>query len=430
MTPVVPAAAHTPQPQAPAAVAEAWALLPDDLAERLAMSDSRLWGNLGGVPTIIRDRVNRLALHNDLTALLRPFLDLGLPVPTSVAELAQVPRDRLQELGLADVWRVRGRIVGVNENPTMHRLRTLLAVQGELHPDPQQTTILAYDPEAFAGAGRLVLALGELDSATHVAVIVPGARAAMGRAASLIGDARAIRATGDAIVSPGETLATVMWLGYDAPALDLGLTRQDLARVGAARLTADLRALRVTHEGTPRIHVIGHSYGATVASLACQEHGLAEVVEDVVLIGCPGVGGAATAVGDLNLPAGRVYVGAASADLVTTRFAGLGVNPALDDFAALRFRCEDPARGRGGVLEFADHLRYYDQGDDGPSESLLALSLIATGQGERLGEFDLLAEHRTMGRIPVSGRQVMRDPEAGRAPRPGIPVPSTVAVSE
>ena len=128
---------------------------------------------------------------------------------------------------------------------------------------------------------------------------------------------------------------------------------------------------------------------------------------DAILLGCPGTDLARSAA-DFNLDGGNVYVGSSSTDPVSYigtapeymhdylnrklgypigLDAGLGLDPAGDAFGSIRFDAE--VVGRDG-LDAADHSHYYDMG----SESLRAMTHIATGEIDKLATEGLLAEGR------------------------------------
>jgi hypothetical protein len=194
------------------------------------------------------------------------------------------------------------------------------------------------------------------------------------------------------------------------------------------------------------VTVIGHSYGSTTVADAFARSGMH--ANDAVLLGCPGTDYARSA-SDFHLDGGHVYVGAASSDPVSYLGtppevvydvvnhtlgdpagldAGLGLDPAGDGYGSTRFDAE--VDGRHG-LNRDHHSHYYDMG----SESLRAMTYIATGESGELPAEDLLADGRRQPHIdlpdeievPIIGKIDMPhvgfdvpgspayiDPEAGR----------------
>jgi len=88
--------------------------------------------------------------------------------------------------------------------------------------------------------------------------------------------------------APGQHLAVIAWLGYDAPqGVGRSAAREELARAGATFLDGFAKDL-ATMRPNARMTVIGHSYGSVVAGLAAAE--LPSQVKDLVVVGQPGHG--------------------------------------------------------------------------------------------------------------------------------------------
>ena len=165
------------------------------------------------------------------------------------------------------------------------------------------------------------------------------------------------------------------------------------ADTGAPLLVADVQALHVTHaDSAVNVTVVAHSYGSTTAGLALQRYGLADSVDQVVMIGSPGVGGVARTVADLQLSHDRLFVGSASTDVVTTTYGALGADPSQANFGATRFEAENITRQLGLPWQFEDHSKYYD--DVSHCEALYSMADIVTGQSGQLAEHGMLAVGR------------------------------------
>ena len=107
---------------------------------------------------------------------------------------------------------------------------------------PVAASLLVYRPAAFGGQGRVAVAVGDLDRADHVAVLVPGLGSTVpGSVRGLTADAARLvdRARTD---SPGEVTAVVAWTAYDAPSL-LQVASEASAGAGGRLLASDLRGL-------------------------------------------------------------------------------------------------------------------------------------------------------------------------------------------
>ncbi|MGY1811943.1 alpha/beta hydrolase [Blastococcus sp. SYSU D00820] len=233
-------------------------------------------------------------------------------------------------------------------------------LEGRLGP----VDVLGCDP---AGRGLAVVAVGDLPSAAHVAVLVPGSDVDLARLHDAqrpqrrpLGWARALAGAG------GTDLAVVVWVGYvtpDGPGVDAATGR--LARAGAAALSRFVDDLRSTLRPGAHLTVVGHSYGAVVAALAARDL----AADDLVLLASPGAraGSAAELGGTARIWAGRAdddWIGRvpplAIGDL------GHGADPADPGFGA-RPLPVDGVRGHDG---------YFAPG----TGSLAGIAAVATGR--------------------------------------------------
>ncbi len=351
-------------------------LSPAERAARLT-ADPQRYGALDGIPAADRDVANRTLLGADLQAA----------------------------------------------DPARHA--SALQVEKMLAAGPAPTLLLVYQPAAFGGQGRAAVAIGNPDTATDTAVLVPGTTSSVTEGWLENGEAARLHAELQR-AEPRAAHSVISWMGYDAPdsMADLRVTQPQLARAGGALLAADVAALNATHIGRGHLTVIGHSYGATTVADAAAGSGMR--ADDVVLVGCPGTDLARTAA-DFHLPdGGHVYVGSASTDPVNliagvagtvpvtgqpTAEVGLGADPAADGFGSTRFEAEVPG------LTFNDHRHYFDEG----SESLYSMADVVSGHGDLLAQHGMTAPHRdavlgslaTMLGLP-SWSLPLTDPEFGR----------------
>lgn len=212
----------------------------------------------------------------------------------------------------------------------------------------QGRTFLVFDGNSD---GLVVEVWGDLESAAHIAVLVPGiGNTQFGYESGVGDDAR--RLWGD-----DRDVAVIAWLGYDTPGsgplgewpITAAAIEIDHAVEGAVELRRFVDWLADTRP-LAHITVIGHSYGSVVAAIAASE-GLA--ADELVLAGSPGVplpdGGAA----DLR-PGGVVWASLAPGDPID-ELAAIpvllssvpddsdgnpftlvhGINPMHSDFAAV-----------------------------------------------------------------------------------------------
>ena len=167
-------------------------------------------------------------------------------------------------------------------------------------PDPvtgETPTVMAFDPTED---GRIVVAHGDLENATHVAVMVPGMTTDIDNIGDTIEDAKDLR---DALsfetsVNP----ATVTWFDYDAPDFIGEVRHADQAIEAGPRLRDFLNSIGAREDAS--VSLYGHSYGSTAVGAAAR--GGPIDVDQVVIMGSVGTLG--DSVEDMQLPEGtKVY---------------------------------------------------------------------------------------------------------------------------
>ena len=111
----------------------------------------------------------------------------------------------------------------------------------------------------------------------------------LGDTASNLDRVKNLQASADGMTAAQDDVATIMWLGYDAPETDTSVLGSERSKQGGAALDRFVDGLRATHGSGPyRVTAVGHSYGSTVvAEAALQGNGLA--VDDIVVAGSPGL---------------------------------------------------------------------------------------------------------------------------------------------
>lgn len=392
-------------------------------------------GNLNGIAAAVRHRVNQAVLTDDLNRVRDVAARNGVSEDDVLADPARYGLTQTDAIRFSNARRT---------DEGMARQR------GANPKNPRPVLLWGYQPLADNGQGRAAIAIGNPDTAANTAVIVPGTGSSVRDGWLADGHNDAVTLYDQSrLADPQDPTAVIMWMGYDAPDgfTDTRVATPQLARAGGDLLAADVNGLAATHTGpSSHVTVIGHSYGSTTVADAFAGSGM--WANDAVLIGSPGTDLARSAA-DFNLDGGKVYVGAAStdpvswigvpgdipADLINRTLgypvgpdAGLGTDPAGDEFGSVRFRAE--VAGEDG-LDVHDHSHYYDRG----SESMRAITDIASGNSHRLAEQDLLADGRRQphittpdhidlpfgGRVPlphldtdIPGTPAFIDPEAGR----------------
>ncbi len=225
--------------------------------------------------------------------------------------------------------------------------------------------VLFFNP---SGQGVAAMVIGNLATATRVAILVPGSDTTLATffsrgSSSPGGGAEALAAEAHRLepFSPGERLAIIAWLGYPTPAtLSPGVMTSGDAGQGAQALRPLVTALA---QHGDQVALLCHSYGSVVCGLAAPHL----PVTDIAAFGSPGMD--ASSVASLHTNA-RVWAGQESGDPIKyvphIRLFGLGfgTDPMSPGFGARIF-----ATGTGG------HSGYLDPG----SVSLRNLTYIALG---------------------------------------------------
>ncbi|MFE0145770.1 alpha/beta hydrolase [Nonomuraea sp. NPDC059007] len=337
-----------------------WHTLPED--SRLTTLAG--FGNLNGLPATIRDQANRHWLSAEKARL--------------TTELEKTAIDHPEHLG---TW-----------EKIANQLRRLNLIEQELQPRPGYPSplLLAFD---LTGNGRLIISWGNPDTADITVTNVSGLTSGLDAAHGDLERARALWRQA-AVTGGGKSIASITWLGYDAPQIDPGLfdpgksvAFQGAAAKGGAALASFTDGLRASHHpsSTARAVVIGHSYGSLTSGHAATLRP-GRLADDLILVGSPGVG--VNHASELGLDPKHVWVGEAGGDPVTT-LGSFGADPGDDSFGAHRFPV-------GREVYTAAHSSYWDAG----STSLRNMGRLINGQ----------YDHLTMPR-PGSGQPQLLMPE-------------------
>ncbi len=369
-----------------------WQGLTDEQQEALIAAAPGAIGNLDGIPAGDRDAANRVSLGRDL-AQLEEYDEAG--------DLSGHEQDLLRNARAAH--------------------DALDRIEHGVDPatgDPIEAQVYLYDPGAFDGDGAVAISAGNLDTADNTSVVVPGF-GTDGASAGYQAD-RAIRLyEASRSLDSTETNATLFYIGYDAPdnlppdGLDAaGVITEDMAEAGGEHVADTLDGLRAIRPDDPtHLTAIGHSYGSTTLGHAASDHGVP--VDDIVVVGSPGLGGGVDSADDLGIDPDHVYAGANSRDpiayladdgwfnLGNLGGGGLGNDTVEDDFGANRFEAEDVSRP--GHLSFDQHSLYFDH----DTESLYNIASVVNGD---YGDV-MLADH-----VHDPWYDTPQDPEADRDP--------------
>ena len=166
----------------------------------------------------------------------------------------------------------------------------------------------------FDSSERDVLAAvtqGNIDTADHVAVNVPGMRSNLADNLDYYDSVSGLMRENAEKHSNGQSVAVVTYMDYRAPQGVEEVVDINYAKTGSDRLAGFLTGLDASREhgaGDAHITPVGHSFGSTTVGMALTKIPPG-VVDDSVQIGSPGSG--VQDVSEFNIPKGHAYVGAA-----------------------------------------------------------------------------------------------------------------------
>ena len=303
-----------PPPVTIPAVATAWwnGMTPAE-HDRVLAEHPDWVGNLDGIPATTRDQANRARLPGEITRL-----------DTEIAA-AQVALDRVQNVDLPP-WVSREGDVPPPEAQTLYKLQSqrdaLTAIEQSLNGPDRKLLLLDIDGHV---SPRAAVAVGDIDTATHVAVFTPGFTTTVAQGLpGVTNDIAALRQTAQLQLlksdHPGESVAAVTWIGYDVPQWDT-LDEHDRSVLGSAAAQhggADLAhfydGINTSRTTDPHLTALGHSYGSTTTGYALQH--TTTPIDDAVVFGSPGLG--TSDVTDLHVPAGHTAALRANLDPVAS----------------------------------------------------------------------------------------------------------------
>lgn len=278
----------------PAEVSAWWNALSPQEREKIIHDHPDAVGNLDGIDMASRDQANRLRLP----AMLDQAQDDYDKAAADALAAARSGDDA--KLAAASAAMAAAR----------KRLTDLTAVKDALaNGSDRHLLLLDQSGERLKAA----VASGDVDHAAHVATFVPGMTTTVGT--NLDGYTRDMEALRDQTMhttgASRSDVATIAWLGYDAPGWDLGVAGTGKAQAGADRLAPFLEGIQSSREasgaGDPHQTLLGHSYGSTTSGLAMKQV-QGDTVDDFVMFGSPGSG--AQDLREYNIDPHHVYVSA------------------------------------------------------------------------------------------------------------------------
>lgn len=347
-------------------VAEWWSSLSDAEKEQMIKAHPQEIGNLNGIDGTSRNKANRIYLED-------------------ATKREEKKLERLKKrYGLHPSRRERQELELVEERvKALHNVKDTIDRE-EPWPDGDgiQRQLLSLDT-----SGKHVtaaVAQGNVDTADHVGVIVPGLYSNVATNLGKYDDDAKVMGANVRKHSNGESVAMISYLGYEAPQNIAEVADIGYAQKGADKLAGFLNGLDASREAGPagdaHISVAGHSFGSTTAGIALTKVNPG-VVDDLIQFGSPGAG--VQDVSEFKLEKGHAWVSAT--DIEQDRVQGMG-----DD---LRFG-KDPAKMPGynhlsgdvgdkidesQPYAFQKHGGYFNEG----SKALDDISKVIAGRGKK-----------------------------------------------
>ncbi|MQA61375.1 MAG: alpha/beta hydrolase [Actinophytocola sp.] len=338
----------------------AWwdSLSPDE--QRFVIENHPGWiGNRDGIPFTARDEANQARLETEKDKLL--------------AEAARIRAELDDNLFGGLFTNADARLEQVEEHlAAIDTIEKTLAEPGE-----RQLLLLDFsNPRAEAA-----IANGNVDTADHVAVFTPGLTSnvpdSMG---SYDNDMDYLNQRSvDELDKYGDggSVATVTWIGYQAPQLSAGsllssesVVFDDAAKAGGAKLTSFLQGIDTARDTDAHLTALGHSYGSTTTGFALQQN---TGVDEAVFFGSPGIG--TGDLDDIQVPDGHATYIEAKNDAVGD-FGHFGIDPSHMDGMGHASSSEARHPDDGRLLsEVTGHTSYLNDG----STSQYNMSVIVGG---------------------------------------------------
>ena len=289
-----------------------WKLLSDSEREALINKDPEKYGNLDGIDMASRAKANDLVLYGRRDAAGNRIAGTGL------LEQARQEYNELQAEIEAELEANRGysspkiQELAKRRDNARIRMQDLEALDKALQADSNVSlvTLQAGEPGKNVLAA---LAIGDVDNAEHVATMVPGMTTNCRDSTALnLGYAYNLRDAAVRARADKNNVATIAWLGYDAPPAlpDFSVASTAQAEAGAdplRKFATGIHSWRSERGMDVHQSIIPHSYGSTTAGIAMRSIGK-DVVDDFAYTGSPGAGVAS--LGTLGVDKDHVWVSA------------------------------------------------------------------------------------------------------------------------
>lgn len=232
------------------------------------------------------------------------------------------------------------------------KLADLQALQRTLAAHPG-TSLILLDTTSNPRKVLAALGIGDVDNADRVGVTVGGLNTRVSSSVdAMVREAEAQRTKASELrrnagAANNDAVASIAWLGYDAPDNPIDVAMDRLAHQGAGPLNSFYKGLAATtNVPDQQITAFGHSYGSLVTSLALQQ---GAPVNDVVLYGSPGT--ELGNVSQLGVAPGHAFYEIGLNDGVAEVIPGFGAfGPAPQDVAGMTELSVDTGYAPEGTL--------------------------------------------------------------------------------
>lgn len=278
-----------------------WESLSPEEQQRILDEHPDWVGNLDGIPMGVRDEANRTRLEETATELR----DRQQDIEDELAAMEHPdPYDPDYLALLAEAQTIREQLGAID------------TLEDVLEDDDRH--LLVFDlPEGKRP--QAAVSVGDVDTADHVGVFTPGLTSTVEGMGGYVDDMADLRrASLDELRRNGDmtgTVATVVWLDYQAPQWGSTFSGDSVALSGSAEdggaaLADFYRGLNSSRATDPDLTALGHSYGSTTTGYGLQHEGTG--VDRAVFFGSPGLG--TSDVDDLDIPSGSAYYAEAKWD--------------------------------------------------------------------------------------------------------------------
>lgn len=341
-----------------------WDTLSDEEKKYVIENHPEWIGNRDGIPFTARDEANRALLVSEKERLQEEARRLQAELDDSfLGGLFTDTDDKLDRV--------------------KEKLESIKAIEETLaKPGERQLLLFNTDSERTEAA----ISNGNVDTADHVAVFVPGLTSNVPDSmAGYDSNMAHLKKRAEDELSrygDGGTVATVTWIGYQAPQLTAGslfsdnsVVMDDAAKAGAEKLTPFLQGIDTARDTDAHLTALGHSYGSTTTGFALQKN---TGVDDVVFFGSPGIG--TDDIKDIKVPDGHATYIEAKNDAVGD-FRRFGIDPSHMEGMQYASSAEARHPGDGRVLTgVTGHTSYLKDG----STSQYNMAVITAGLSDRV----------------------------------------------